>query len=67
MANNPNCWVTCADCNHHDRIRRSNIDRRGGVRCSKCGGPVDLSERAREDLVLGADTRTKLKASRRLK
>jgi hypothetical protein len=57
MANSPRCWVHCLDCGHRDMIRRSWLERRSRVRCSRCGGPVEPSPAARQDLIAGSDRR----------
>lgn len=55
MPANPKCWVKCLDCSHRELIRRSHLERRTRVRCSRCGGPVEPSEAARRDLTAGMD------------
>lgn len=64
MAHNPKCFVTCLDCGNQNRIPRSALDRAARVRCSRCGGPVELSRSASRDLAIGV-TRFKESKDRR--
>ena len=55
MANNPLCVMTCVECEHRQRERRSVVERRCRPRCAMCGGPLYLSAAALKDLVGGLD------------
>ena len=55
--NNPNCWLHCLDCGHRQMERRSVVGRHTRLRCSMCGGPLELSMEAHKDLVRGMDKR----------
>lgn len=55
MPINPKCWVKCLRCEHREMIRRSWLERAAGVRCARCGGPVEASQDARKALTKGMD------------
>ncbi len=57
MPANPTCWVTCTDCGHREKVRRSALGRRTRLRCGRCGGRVEPSPAAHADLVEGMDAR----------
>ena len=42
--------VTCLRCGKKQHALRKRLGRARGVRCNDCGGPVELSEAAREVL-----------------
>ena len=55
MWSNPRCWMICADCGERELMMRSMLDRRCRVRCRACGGPIEPSVKAANDLVKGMD------------
>lgn len=57
MPANPRCWVTCVDCGEREMVRRSALGRRTRLRCRACGGAVEPSDDARDDLAEGMDRR----------
>src|SRR5436853_2842258 len=42
--------MTCARCGKSQRVPRKEIDRARGPHCSACGGPLELSRNAEEQL-----------------
>lgn len=60
MTSNPKCWMTCRDCGHRTITRRSFIQRRSPLICSKCGGRLTPSAAASAALVLGMDRRREM-------
>jgi len=65
MPANPKCWVRCVECGGRDLIRRSWLERRWRVRCSRCGGAVEASNEARRALVKGMDRKRQLQEQQR--
>lgn len=62
---NPRCWAKCLRCEHRAMVRRVEIGRAKGCRCFQCGGPMELSEKARDELTGGKDVRKIVKAQRK--
>lgn len=50
MAQNPKCRATCRDCGNDLQVRRSVFERRSLPRCPKCGGLLEPSSKACDDL-----------------
>lgn len=53
-ANNPRCLLRCTECEHTQFERRSVVERRN-IHCKWCGGMLQISKAAGEDLVRGMD------------
>ena len=53
MVYNPRCWVRCIDCGRRQLVRRSRLDRRSRLRCDRCGGMIEVSVAASDDMVEG--------------
>ena len=64
MKNNPACWMRCTECGHRQMGCRSAIERRTRPRCSYCGGMLEISDAARNDLIVGMDRLRGVRAQR---
>jgi len=47
--------MECLRCQHRELIPRYWLNRRGGVRCSACGGPLDLSDAGKDAMAEAID------------
>ena len=46
----PQAWVHCVRCGEREMMRRSALYRHSVPRCRACGGALELSDDARNDL-----------------
>ena len=49
------CWIHCLDCGERELVPKKWLDRRG-TRCRACGGPIEASQEARDNLDAARNT-----------
>ena len=58
------CWVHCLSrtCNHRENVLKFELNRAKRYRCSRCGGPVEISKAAAENIAVANDARERIDA-----